>query len=681
VTMGPLKVSLIHRNKKCFQNYNRLRYQLAYDLNAEKASVAFEIIPVLLTLNEVDLPGYVQGGEVACGVYGIGSSYHLRRVIQDYFPEARRRQIPYQRYLIKRPMVESLFLLGSIGTIAQTDGSDFDFWVCVDGARFSPRQFEKLYEKTQLIAQWCKSTFSMDVHFFILELEKIRANDFGKVDAECAGSSQKEFLKEECYRTMLLVSGKIPFWWVVPSGASRQTYEESWDWMAKEAPLDFLDFVDLGYLTDIPKTEFMGNALWQLSKGIKDPFKALLKMGMMEVYLSDSFEGPLFCDVLKERVLSGCNHLQDLDPYLLMFEKVLRFYGTWSSPHYRALMQRAFYLKADPKITRTKVKTSGGDYKVEVFRGLMEDWVWSLDHVEDLNQVANWSYGRQSQFSAEINQYFFSTYRALSETLQLTEKQAIEDDDLTILGRKLLVLFGRRRNKLKLTPFLSSKRLILGRCIFQYEAEKTRKKRWVIHDASWYPAEQGKKRTRIFSAESVVRAAAWLVYNGLYDFHRTAIEMLPNASGVRMSDLEHLLKHLESFFQPAIYECAEGVQLGREVLRDRILVTIDMEEMTKLKGPRTLDLVYKNTWGEMFTETYPFEQGMNVLKGYAEELYRSDLPGAEGAIRIHIPSSAQDTDLAPTIYLTLRQDLGLENPVETLHYRSSLSSAALGVMT
>jgi adenylate cyclase len=343
-------------------------------------------------------------------------------------------------------------------------------------------------------------------------------------------------------------------------------------------------------------------------------------------------------------------------------------------------MQRAFYLKADPKITRTKVKTSGGDYKVEVFRELMEEWDWSLDHVEDLNQVANWSYGRQSQFSAEINQYFFSTYRALSETLQLPEKQAIEDDDLTILGRKLLVLFGRRRNKLKLAPFLTSKRLILGRCIFQYEAEKTRKKRWVIHDASWYPAEQGKRRTRIFSAESVVRAAAWLVYNGLYDFHRTAIEMVPNPSGVRMSDLEHLLKHLQSFFQPAIYEWAEGVQLARDVLRDRILVTIDMEEMTKLKGPRTLDFVYKNTWGEMFTETYPFEQGMKVLKGYAEELYRSDLPGAEGAIRIHIPSSAQDTDLAPTIYLTLRQDLGLEKPVGTLYYRSSVSSAALGTM-
>jgi adenylate cyclase class 1 len=678
--MGPLNVSLIHRNKKCFQNYNRLRYQLAYDLNAEKASVAFEIIPVLMTLNEVDLPGYVQGGETACGVYGIGSSYHLRRVIQDYFPEARRRQIPYQRYLIKRPMVDSLFLLGSIGTIAQTDGSDFDFWVCVDGDRFSRRQFEKLGEKTRLIAQWCKATFSMDIHFFILELEKIRVNDFGKVDAECAGSSQKAFLKEECYRTMLLVSGKIPFWWVIPSSASRQTYVESWDRMAEEAPLDFPDFVDLGYLMDIPKTEFMGNALWQLSKGIKDPFKALLKMGMMEFYLSESFEGPLLCDVLKERVLSGCSHLRDLDPYLLMFDKVLHFYGARRTRRFSTLMQKAFYLKADPKITRTKVKTSGGDYKVEVFGELMEDWTWPLDHVEDLNQVANWSYARQSQFSAEINQYFFSTYRALSETLQLTEKQAIEDDDLTILGRKLLVLFGRRRNKLKLTPFLSSKRLILERCVFQYEAEKTRKKRWVIHDASWYPTEKGNKRSRIFSAESIVRAAAWLVYNGLFEFHRTTVEMVPNASGVRMSDLEHLLKHLQSFFQPAICEWDDGVQLKRDVLRDLILVTIDMEEMTKLRGPRTMDLVYKNTWGEMFTETYPFEQGMNVLKGYAEELYRSDLPGAEGAIRIHIPSSVQDTDLAPTIYLTLRQDLGLENSMGKLYYRSPLGSAALGGM-
>ena len=227
---------------------------------------------------------------------------------------------------MKKPLVESLFVLGSIGTVAQTDQSDFDFWVCVDEPRWSGRALEALREKTRRISHWCQSTFNMDVHFFILDLDQIRRNDFGRVDEESSGSSQKNFLKEECYRTMLFVSGKIPFWWVVPSQLGQDTYDAYWRAFAIEAPLDFVDFVDLGYLKEVSKTEFLGNALWQLSKGIKDPFKSLLKMAMMEMYLSSTFRGPLLCDVLKDRVLGGKRFLRDLDPYLLMVERVLEFY-------------------------------------------------------------------------------------------------------------------------------------------------------------------------------------------------------------------------------------------------------------------------------------------------------------------------------------------------------------------
>jgi adenylate cyclase class 1 len=659
-----LDIRSIHRNKKFFQHYNRLRQQCAYDLNAEKASVAFEIIPVLLTLNEVDLPGYVSGGESGCGVYGVGSSYHLRKVLNDYFPETKKRNIPYQRYLIKRPVVESLFVLGSIGTVGQTERSDFDFWVCVDGDRLADRSIQTLEEKTDLITHWCQSTFNMHVHFFVLDLRKIRMNDFGKVDEESAGSSQKKFLKEEFYRTMLLVSGKIPFWWVLPSGITESDYTRHWTWMIREAPLDFLDFIDLGYLSHVSRDEFMGNALWQLSKGIKDPFKALLKMALMEVYLSDDFKGRLLCDVLKEDVLAGCRSLRDMDPYLLMVETIFDFYKRQERLNYRDLMRRAFYLKAEPNITRTKVKTRGGDYKVEVFKELMEAWNWSLDLVEDLNQVENWSYGRQLHFSREINRFFFSTYRRLSESFFSTEKQAIDDEDLTILGRRLFSLFARRRNKIKLTPFLTRKRLILGRCIFQYENNRSGKKRWIIYDASWYSTERDEKRRKIFSSEGIVRATAWLVTNGLYDFHRTIVEMVPNSSGVTIIDLEHLLRHLEAFFQPAFYESSSREILNQEVAKDRVMAMIDMEEVSKLKKPTIMDLVYKNTWGEVFTETVDYRSGLIMLKKFARDLHVSEAKEVPSRIKVHLPDSLRGSDLATDIYLQIYRELGLEDGFE-----------------
>lgn len=662
----------IHRNKKLFQNYNRLRLQYAYELNAEKASVAFEIIPVLLTINEVDLPGYVSGGEGGCGVYGVGSSYHLRRVISDYFPEMKKRNVPYQQYLVRRPVVESLFVLGSIGTVGQTERSDFDFWVCVDKSSSPHGHMEKLEEKTRLIAHWCQSTFNMDVHFFVLDLKKIRKNDFGKVDEESAGSSQKKFLKEECYRTMLLVSGKIPFWWVVPPGIGQDEYRRRWNWMVKEAPLDFLDFVDLGYLSDVSRDEFMGNAMWQLSKGIKDPFKALLKMAVMEVCLSDDFKGPLFCDLLKENVLKGRRSLRDMDPYLLMVETVLDFYGVGGNWAQKDLMRKAFYLKADPKITRTRVKTAVGDYKVEVFRELMHAWNWPLELVEDLNQIENWSYGRQLRLSNDINRFFFSTYRRLSESLRLKEKQVIDDYDLTVLGRKLFALFARRKNKLKLTPFLTSKRLVLGRCIFELEQDRHRRKKWSLFDLSWYPTEKDEKKRKIYSSDNIVRTAAWLVINGLYDYHRTVVEMAPNASKVNIGDLHHLLKHLQAFFQPAFY-FAGGISPETEMAKDRIMAAIDVETVSKFGKPTSMDLIYKNTWGEIFTESYSYREGLDVLKEYARELKATDPRDIASKIKVHVPQPLQGTEIVNDVYVEVFKHLGLNHPLDSNFY--SLSSA------
>lgn len=655
--MTTFSSDLIQRNKNLFLNYNRLRRQFAYDLTPEKASVAFEIIPVLLSLNEVDLPGHVSGGEVSCGVYGLGSSYHLRKVIQDYFPEAQRRAIPYQHYVIKRPIVESLFIVGSVGTVGHTEQSDFDYWVCVDREKFSGASIHRLQEKAELIAHWCRGSFGMDVHFFILGLDQIQRNDFGKVERESSGSSQKKFLKEESYRTMILVAGKIPFWWVVPPAAGPLTYAHFRDQMMREHPLDAEDFIDLGFLDHVSRDEFLGNALWQLSKGIKDPFKALLKMAMMEVYLSEKFSGPLLFEVLKARVLGGCRSLRDMDPYLLMVETVLEFYASEDRSAHVDLMRKAFYIKSDPKITRMKLKTNLGDYKVEVFKELMETWEWPLDLVEDLNQVANWSYWRQLQLSTEINRYFFSTYRRLSENLRAVGRQAIDDRDLTILGRTVFALFAKRKNKLGLTPFLTNKRLILGRCVFQYDTDRQRRDRWALYDASWYPTEREERKRRVYSAERIVRTAAWLVNNGLYAFHRTAVEMAPNPTGVTMNDLDHLLRHLQSFFHPVMDSLDEGLRIDQEPAVLWIMAVIDMEAESKPTRPMTIDIVSRNSWGEMFTECYPYDEGLDRLTGLASEL-RQHFPHDVGSrFMIHLPETLKDDATARRVFTMVSQAL------------------------
>ena len=203
--MIQLKQSDIRKKKQLFLTYSEQRRRCAYALSPQTAPVAFEIVPALLSLNEPNLPGFVPQGETACGVYGIGSSQHLKKIIDTYFTETQNIRCSFQRYLINRPVIESLFLMGSIGTIAQNGASDFDFWVCIDASRVNDADIDRLHLKADKIAGWCQEKFDMEVHFFIMDIEDIREDNFGKVDEESAGSSQKKFLKEEFYRTLLLV--------------------------------------------------------------------------------------------------------------------------------------------------------------------------------------------------------------------------------------------------------------------------------------------------------------------------------------------------------------------------------------------------------------------------------------------------------------------------------------------
>jgi adenylate cyclase, class 1 len=648
-----INTNTIRRNKKLFLDYIQMRRKCAYELSPQNASVAFEIIPALLSLNDSILPGYVRDGHEICGVYGINSSNRLKTTISHYFPEARKTKISYQRHLIKRPFIESLLIMGSIGTVTQNDESDFDFWVCIDTDRSSAADIQKLHNKTDKITRWCQITFDMEVHFFIMGIQDIRRDDFGKVNEESAGSSQKKFLKEEFYRTMLLVSGKIPFWWVVPPEVNQDVYEKYWAAWVKKNSYDRDDFVELGYLDDVPREEFLGTTLWHLSKGIKNPFKALIKMAMMESYLSDSFEGPLLCDVIKQRVFAGRNSIIELDPYLLMIETILAFYKRTNKYDRMDLLRKAFYIKTKPKLNRMKLISRYPNYQIQAFKVLLKDWGWSLNRCEDLNQIENWSYVRQLKFSTKINAFFSSTYKQLRQALPKDNPQTINDHDLTLLGRKIHVLYAKHKDKIQLNPFLKKEGLILDKCIFKLGKNRAGKSCWHLYDATRYPFEKSGKKAIIFTSQRVARTAAWLITNGLYDYHRTEIEMVPNPTGLNVNDLIDLLKHLHAYFLPTFSQIKMGAKLQKIAKYNQIMVVANLEKHPETNDTANTDIIHNNTWGELFTNTYPLRKAISVIR---KALKEKNLKNRAASVRLHIPKRLQATTIKKEIVRAIMSD-------------------------
>jgi hypothetical protein len=90
------------------------------------------------------------------------------------------------------------------------------------------------------------------------------------------------------------------------------------------------------------------------------------------------------------------------------------------------------------------------------------------------------------------------------------------------------------------------------------------------------------------------------------------------------------------------------------------MAVIDMEERFKLKDPTVLDIVYKNTWGELFTELYDYEEGLVVLKEYLKDLQKDNLKNGPPKINLHVPASARELDLARDFYSDVCRELGLE---------------------
>lgn len=656
-----LKQTDIRKNRNLFLTYNRQRRINAYELSPQTAPVAFEIIPALLSLNEPNFPGFVPKGKTACGVYGIGSSQNLKEIIDTYFPETQKIKYSFQSHLINRPVIESLFLMGSIGTISQNSASDFDFWVCIDASRVNNADIDRLHLKAEKITDWCQQTFDMEVHFFIMDIKDIRDNNFGSVDEESAGSSQKKFLKEEFYRTLLLVRGKMPFWWAVPCGVSQKDYDTLWLALRNQNSLDRDEFIDLGFLGDIPKEEFLGTTLWHLSKGIKDPFKALIKMAMMERHLSDTTQKPLLCDVIKKRVLAGRGVLRNTDPYLLMIQTILEYYTGQERLDKVELLQKAFYIKANPKLTRLKLISRKANHQIEVFKSLLDDWEWSLNLCEDLNQIKNWSYVRHLKLSAQINTFFSSTYKELRKSLPEDKTQTITEHDLTLLGRKLYVLFAKNKGKLQLTPFLKKEGLVLEKCIFQYKKDRAGRTRWHLYDATKYPFAKEERRSRIFTSRRVARSAAWLVNNGLYDFHKTQIELTPNPSGLNVNDLVELLKHLQGYFPPALSQIKLGANLKTAARHNQIMMVTDLER-EKSNGESTgTDLIYNNTWGELYTETYTLDESIAVI---AKAIVGMDPRKGSPKVEIHIPKSLQALSSKKDIYRQILADSQNDSPLK-----------------
>lgn len=629
-----------------FHRYNAEKIRFLYELLPERKRMVFDLVPLLLHLEG----GNLLPCEDACrlspyGIHGYEPGERTLAAFAKAFPHMKPPQEEARGRLdLSRP-IRSVSLIGSMGSIAQGPKSDFDYWICIDpaGDAQAARCFE---EKLRAVERWAQDFGGAEVHGFRLPLEDIQADRFGEVTAERSGTAQGKLLKEEYYRSMTLIAGQTPCWWAMPPRIGDEDYRRYLEVIQHSEVINRHDLVDMGNVHDIAPGEFYGAAIWQINKVIGSPFKSILKLALLEEYLFASGHQDLLCHELKERLLAQDEAAALLDPYMLMFERASAFFERQDRREDLDLLRRALYLKTGVKIQLSDYRKTEQPRQKRVMVDYVRRWGWNHRRVEELNNYEQWTFQAVRDFNDEINRYLVKTYRRISEVQNSREEKVdpnISARDLTVLGRKLYVLYARRPNKADLLLSVVDEPPALRGVTFQRRLNEEGLKQWEAYRGmhSREAVADGEAGSALLKRSYfLTELLLWLVHNRIYG-PATAVNVnqsLGNlAHHVTQPAVEDLLRALETFFPPVRLQELDEATLLKSPTVKRLFLAINVEAPEW--GTEVLDsaICYANSWGELFFRGFHSDRGVHQARRFIREHYAYDLLGMRDNFTVYLP--------------------------------------------
>ena len=344
-------------NRQDYLMFNRFKIDRNLITLSEIDRLIYLVVPRLLHVHQEGLPGYFEG-DPPCGIHNFSLDKEAQIAAEKLFPAIIIRRNPNLN-----PVIHTALLMGSVGSIAQTKKSDLDYTLLIDKKDFTEESMKLFQKKLNLIETWTWDNYHLETHFFINDYEEVKNNIFGESDSESTGSALAKLLKEEMYRTMIIVTGKIPFWLVSPVDCDDDRYYELYEKLQSgKTLLKKEEFIDMGNVDDISDGEFFGASVWALIKSFNSPFKTLMKMGVLEEYMFRNTKSNLLCHQIKDKYYNDVPYL-DIDPYLRMFERVQKFFTETKSEDEVDALRHCFYLKVGTQVTAEEYKKGADSWR------------------------------------------------------------------------------------------------------------------------------------------------------------------------------------------------------------------------------------------------------------------------------------------------------------------------------
>ena len=578
-------------NRQRYLAYNEFRKRMFCELSLETGETVLYLVPWLLSVNHPACPGYLKDLKRPFRVHGIETNQE----IQEREEAFRDRFSVSPLVTVAKPeddhcLIEGLYTIGSVGTVSQSLVSDCDIWVCIDKKRFNQRAWQQINQKLNLIKDWIDTHLVTPVYFFISEVNEIRMNRFGSVDAESSGSAQQNTLKEEFYRTCITICGKIPLWWLCFDPHLPMDYDQAAAAIGDSAEADL---IDLGDLTAINRSEYFGAALWQFQKSLLFPLKSILKMAMLEtaLYVPDD---PLLCHRYRAKMLSRKSGEPYPETTLFTAAMVFDSYARMGQTERQAFLNECLYLRCNIGSDR-----AGRTLKQDLTETFFEtEYKLPEERMLDLAAYDQWDVDRQMDFGERLFQHLRQIFTHITDLgEEITGGGAYRD--LAVLSRKIQTFFKKKDNKIVIirrpNGRLNIDTFYLG-----------------MTDDVWELYTGESRDHALMSSPNVVRIIAFLVWNDF--FSRDGIHMLPNMSDTTIQEIRNLgvaIRELVGTYK-TLDISADDYLKDEQVCR--MLTVSGFEKSPWAQVDEDYSVVYINCWGELFVEQFDSAEDLQSFK-------------------------------------------------------------------
>lgn len=623
--------------KERFLQVNNARLERAYGTLSDRQRIFLDILPLLFHVNHPMLPGYISHNTP----FGISFFSPEKAHIQTAQRLARSFEYRFQPPVDQQ--IHALYLMGSCGTVAQSDRSDFDIWVCHD-QHINQRGLIELQQKADAISEWAL-TLGVEAHCFLMNSEAFKEGERKDLSGEDCGSSQHYLLLDEFYRTGLLIAGKYPIWWLSPPDEDEH-YQHYVDTLRDKRFINPADSLDFGGITQIPAGEFIGAGIWQLYKGIDSPYKSVLKILLSEIYADQYPNIEPLSRIFKRAIYNNQLDIDELDPYVIVFRQLENYLLKRNELNRLELVRRCFYFKVGKALTKPSSQKTKS-WQRNLLERLTSEWQWTKPHLLNLDARDKWKINRVISEQKDIVRELTNSYRFLLDFARRANTTAlINSQDMTVLGRKLYAAFERKAGKVEwINPGISANLAEDNLCFYFQPGNDYQSGQWGV-SAELLRPQDIENYPGLKYSQNLTALLTWCHFNGLLDEH-TRCNIVIGEHEVSDFELTNIIRSLrktlpiasqytdhsndnhDRFYRPMrptrlqLYINIGTDPLGH-IRSQGIERLSDQTDSLRYSGMRdnliiNIEQVVVNSWGELSTENYEGESSLlRCIKDYLQ---------------------------------------------------------------